>query len=438
LNAFSLIRERAAAVPEAQLADGILLSVQGISRAAPRPDPAPPGWLARILPGVHFSTEPDEEEDEVAEEPEEATGPSSPLDELSFDIAAGEGVGLLGDGNSAELILRMLSGLSLPSTGRILVRGRVAPLMKGSSLNLSGQPGRKALDVTATYLHWPRQLVRERWDEIVEFACLEELDGRLPAGSLELEMARTKRLILSTALHLDATVYAVGGTFAGSDVAMYERCCDLLEQRQREGCVIVQRGRRVGDLGRFCRTAILFDRGKVLLQGRLGEIAKLMEERRLTALARKPLPIRALLADKEELVEVGPGGGTIEMELDVFASALELELALLFTDEEGRETRVAPPEPVVLEEAGVYRLRVAVPGGVLGDSKYSAMLFGSRTPNGATEPPPKQELLAFDVIAQEAQSDLALPQFGSVDVLAGDEQALVQDVEWHVGRVTST
>jgi ABC-type polysaccharide/polyol phosphate transport system ATPase subunit len=438
LSVFSPNRTRRTQVADVELPEGIVLSVQGISRAAPRPDPAPPPWLARILPGVQFTPEADEEEDEVVDEPDEPTSSSSVLAEISFDVPAGGGVGLVGDGSSAETILRMLSGLRHPSTGRILVRGRVAPLMKGASLNLAAQTGRKAVTVTASFLHWPRELINNRWDEIVEFAHLEELDEKFPAGSLEGEMGRTKRLLLSTALHIDATVYALDRTFAGNDVAMYERCCDLLEQRQREGCVIVQMGRKPEDVHRFCHEAILLDAGKLVVQDRLGEVAKVLEERRLTALARKPLPIRALLADKEELVELGPTGGEIEIELDVFKSALELELALLFTDEEGSETRVARPEPLVLEEAGVYRLRVAVPGGILADAKYSAALLGSRTPNGATEPPPEQELLVFDVIAQEPQSDTAPPQFGAVDRLPGDEQVLVQDVEWHVGRVAST
>ena len=40
----------------------------------------------------------------------------------------------------------------------------------------------RARMVTASFLHWPRELVNNRWDEIVEFARLEELDEKFPAG----------------------------------------------------------------------------------------------------------------------------------------------------------------------------------------------------------------------------------------------------------------
>ena len=257
--------------PHVRLQEGVLLSVEGISKAAPKPPAQPPQWMARFLPGVQWSakgrdSEEDFEDDDLDDEAEARR--AGVLKEVSFQLSSGEGLGLVGDTDATQTVMVLLAGLYPPSTGRVAIRGRIAPLFRFSQLNFSGGTGKSSLQVISRFMHWPSDFLRKQWDEIVDFAHLDEIDelGFVPR-SIEYEEARTKRLFLSSVMHLDASVYLVFKAFAGTDTAMAERCSDVLEQRQREGCAIVQNGKAPEQVARFCREAILFDGGSRVRPG---------------------------------------------------------------------------------------------------------------------------------------------------------------------------
>src|SRR5207244_1687258 len=104
------------------------------------------------------------------------------------------------------------------------------PVVRFTEMNISGETGRRSLSVLSRFLGWPHDFVEKRWPEIVEFARVEEIeDLGYVAGSLEYEMARTKRLFFGAVMHLDASVYVVMKGFAGSDRALNDRCTEILE-----------------------------------------------------------------------------------------------------------------------------------------------------------------------------------------------------------------
>jgi ABC-2 type transport system ATP-binding protein len=428
----------------AELPEDVFVSVQGVVKAPPKPLPTPPKWAARVLPGVEWSVgakaeaggedieDDDDMEGDFGDYDEEAR--VAAFREVSFDVKAGEGVGLVGpDFVATQYLLFIIAGYQPPTRGRVLIRGVVAPVLKPAALNLTGERMRKAVVLTGKVLDWPRSLTRgKQWDEIVEFARLHELT-EFPEGSLEWKQLVTKRLFTSTALHLDASVYLVGYNFVRNDPEYAERCYQVLEQRQREGCAIIQNGLEVEDVSRLCTQAIWFERGEAIARGRLGEVAAFAHdrprERKEGVLA---VPVRALLLSDESLV-VGRDGGKIELELDVFTSKLDLELALLLIDDAGRETRVDQPEPFVAPAPGIYRLSISLPPGLPGSNYHAKLVAGGL--NGSER---AHELLSFEFAAQERgsgepESELE-PELSALD--ESDELSIEpSEVEWNVRRV---
>jgi ABC-type polysaccharide/polyol phosphate transport system ATPase subunit len=429
---------RARLASHVQLDQDVLLSVEGISKAEPKPAAQPPRWVARVLPGVQWSAgtgtgEQDWEDDDLDEEGEEQ--PAGVLKEVSFELTAGEGLGLVGDPAATRALLRLLAGLYPPSTGRIAIRGRVAPLLRFSDLNFSGTTGKTSLKVISSFLHWPPDFLRKRWDEIVDFAHLDEVEELgFPRGSIEYEQARTKRLFLSSIMHLDASVYLVLKAFAGTDTAMTERCCDVLEQRQREGCAILQTAKTPEDASRFCKEAILFENGMPVFRGRLGVVANVVAERRAEGKKKQArnLSVRALLVSEDgEVPFLGDEGGRIEIELDVFRN-MAARLTMRFADADRRDEVEVDYPDVFQAETGMYRLGVEVPPGLLGDGVYTATLVATREPvEGEDEPPSSTDLLSFEVSSQTDTE--TIPQFG-VTPDDGD-RADPRDVRWHVRRI---
>jgi homopolymeric O-antigen transport system ATP-binding protein len=422
-----------------QLTPGIVVSAEGVSKAPPRPMPQPPRWLARILPGVKWSVRTDSanqadiDDDDDELDDEEGGRRVMPLKEVSFEIAAGKGLGLVGpDQEAGRTLCLILTGYIPPSTGRVLVRGGVAPIFTQADLNLSRLTGQKAVNMVSRFLRWDRDLIRDRWPDIEAFARLEDID--FPKMSLEYDSAKTKRLLLATALHLDAGLYIVTRNFYGSDPEFTARCYERIQQAQGEGAAVLQTGMEVEDVSRFCQDALWIENGRVEFGGRLSEVSKAVSEQEVTDEVRllTRVPLRASLLDEDDQ-QIGPQGGTIDIELDAFTKNLEVALAIVFTDERGHETRVEHPDTFAPEEPGIYRLRMAIPGGLLDDGTYRAVLYAAAPSVGWDA---SHKLLSFRVVSEGFSATQEAYELGHDSMVMPDIEIEVDpaDVEWSIHR----
>jgi ABC-type polysaccharide/polyol phosphate transport system ATPase subunit len=435
---------RARSLEPLELPQDVLLSVQGVSRGAPLPERDVPAWLKRVLPKSGLAHQlstgrRDEDEDDPDDDIEEEFGEEpAALPEVSFDVRAGEGVGVAGRDKTATFALvRILTRALPPTSGRVVVRGRVASLIKQDLAKYGGEEhGRKAVFLVAHYLHWPRALLSARWDEILAFARLEELNGQPPRPYRN---KTTMRLLFSAALHMDATVYVLDEKIP-SDDEFGARCFDLLAERQREGAAVVQRAQmRVEDVARLCNEVLWFESNEVKFRGRPLEVAVAVEKAHREALHPLAAPILASLANSSEPAEITADGGTVEIELEVLRRHLDLGLWLEVADGRGHTQRLDAPERFTSEAAGLHRLRVAIPGGLLPDGVYVGRLVAEIAARGA-EPMPPRELLAFELVSrgyEEAEGDAEDVMFELLpdweDELPGKES----EVEWDVGRASA-
>jgi ABC-2 type transport system ATP-binding protein len=436
---------RASTTSRVELPEGVVLSLQGVSRAAREGEPELPRWLKRVLPKGGLAGKGARTRDmDDADNPDDEFGPDfsieerDALQEISFDLHAGEGLGLLGSGSVAgahSVLQRILIGALPPTTGRVISRGRVAPLLRRDLMRYAGdEVGPDAVWLVARFLHWPRSVLRSRWDEITEFANLKELDGLGPA---KFERLSTMRLLFSAALHMDASIYLVDQGIQ-DDPEFGVRCFDVLEQRKREGAGIVQAAQKmVDDVARLCDHVIWFEKGHVAHQGRPVEVAVAVLEAQKEEVHELASPVAATLADGGTSVSVGPEGATVEVELHLLRKNLELRFALEFVDDLGREIRIEQPERVRPKLPGVYRLRVFVPQGTLSNGAYQARLMAEMNVVGS-EPSAPRELLAFDAIAtgQEPADEEGEPTFVLLTVGEETEDA-PGEPEWSVSRTSS-
>jgi ABC-type polysaccharide/polyol phosphate transport system ATPase subunit len=428
------------------LPDDVLVSVQGVTRAVAPPDPELPQWLARLLPKsglagmggmvpeVGIEDDVEEEDDLDVEEDEEP----SALKEISFELRRGEGLGILGpDRTARRLLLRILTGAVPPTTGIVVVRGRIAPVLRSDLVKLSSpEAGQKAVFLAARFLHLPQSLLSRRWREILEFAKLDDLADLEPR---KYRTMSTARLLLSAALHLDVDVYLLDDS-VNSDAAFAVRCFDLLEQRQREGAAVIQVGStKIENLARLCGEVMWLEEGGVAHRGRPVDVAvaieKMPREEKLHPLS---APLAASLAEPGE-VEVPAEGATVDLELHVLRKNLAMTFALQLTDRNGRQTHLEQ-EPVRASGLGLYRLRIFIPGGLLPDGTYEAKLL-AELGAGKSQPAPARELLTFDLVSSGQDAAEAGDDGLTFELLldADDEEGegTLEDVEWRVSRASS-
>jgi len=420
-----------------ELEPGVLLSVQEVSRIAVPQVPEIPRWLSRILPksGIAGQTtladdfDDEDDEDALDEVDEEQDYERLSLNAISFDVRGGEGVGIVGpDQNARRVLLQILFGGIPPTTGRVVTRGRVAPLLRTDILRYIGKEwGEDAIDLVARFLHWPRGLLRDRHDQIVQFARVDELT---PGGGGKYRQNVTARLLFSAALHMDASVYVLDhGIDADPDFAL--RCFELIEQRQREGAAVVHGAQKmIEDVSRLCGEVIWLEKDGTVFRGRPVDVAVAVAKLHPDKVHPLSAPILASLADGQTTAHLP---GTVDIELHMLRKDIHFAFTLELVDEAGRSIELEQSDRFQAEDLGLYHLRVWIPAGQVPDAAYTAKLKAEMGVVGS-DPGEPRDLLTFEVISRgkglepaagDAVSFVLVPKDDPVQVSSPEIEASV-------------
>nr|WP_198950826.1 ABC transporter ATP-binding protein [Kineosporia sp. A_224] len=191
------------------------------------------------------------------------------LKDVSFDVTAGEGVGLIGaNGCGKSTLLRLVAGVMLPDTGSVTVRRGVAPLIELTGGFLGDLTARDNIYLTAGLHGLSREQVEERFDEIVDFA---EVRDRLDTPFRHYSSGMQVRLGFAVVTTLDEPVILVDEVLAVGDRAFREKCYKRMEQLIGEGRTLLFVSHSEKDLKRFCTRGIYLRKGEVVADGGIEE-----------------------------------------------------------------------------------------------------------------------------------------------------------------------
>jgi ABC-type polysaccharide/polyol phosphate transport system ATPase subunit len=192
------------------------------------------------------------------------------LDDVSVDIAQGEFFGIVGrNGSGKSTLLKCLAGIYEADDGHTIIDGRLSPFIE---LGVGFNPDLTARDnviINAIMLGLTRREARERFDEIIAFAELEEfLDLKLKNYSSGMSV----RLAFSVAIQVDAEVLLVDEVLAVGDAAFQQKCFDEFHRLRDEKKTILFVTHDMPSVNRFCDRAMLLERGDMMLLGDPDEI----------------------------------------------------------------------------------------------------------------------------------------------------------------------
>ncbi len=206
------------------------------------------------------------------------------LRDVSFHVEPGSAVGLVGrNGSGKTTLLRLLSGIVKPTSGRVAVGGRVGSLLElgaGFHLDLTG---RENVYLNGSIHGLRRTQIREKLDEIVAFAGLEEFVD-LPVRTYSSGMYM--RLGFAIAAHVEADVLLLDEVFAVGDEAFQRKCFGKIFEFKQRGGTIVFVSHDASAVERLCDRAVLLKDGVVAFDGPTHEA--IVEYRRLLAGERDP------------------------------------------------------------------------------------------------------------------------------------------------------
>jgi lipopolysaccharide transport system ATP-binding protein len=193
------------------------------------------------------------------------------LRDVSFRVAPGESVGLIGsNGAGKSTLLRLLCGLGRPTTGTVALEGRVAALLELGAGFHPHLTGRENLFVSAIVSGGLRRReVTALFDAIVEFAELQDfIDQPLRTYSLGMQM----RLGFSVAIHVDPSVMIIDEGLSVGDGHFQQKCLDRIERFRRAGKTLVLVSHDMSMIRAFCTRALWLRRGRLIGDGPIAEV----------------------------------------------------------------------------------------------------------------------------------------------------------------------
>ncbi len=187
------------------------------------------------------------------------------LDEVSFDVAAGEALGVIGrNGSGKTTLLRLLAGVLFPTSGRIDIHGRVTTIIElGAGFNpeLSGEEN---IYLAGALYGFSRREMREKLDRIVTFAELERFI-HVPVKNYSAGMSA--RLGFALATDVDPDVLLIDEVLAVGDESFQKKCLDCMNTFREQGKTILFVSHDLTTVEKFCDRAVLLDQGRTQAVG---------------------------------------------------------------------------------------------------------------------------------------------------------------------------
>src|SRR5436309_9249385 len=187
------------------------------------------------------------------------------LNDISLSVPKGATYGVIGrNGSGKSTALKLVAGITKPTTGTVQVDGRVSALIELGAGFHPEISGRENVFINGIMLGLSKREIERRFDEIVEFAELKDfIDAPVKTYSSGMYM----RLGFAVAIHVDPDVLLVDEVLAVGDEGFTHKCLDKFGEFKRRGKTILLVTHSLGLVERFCDEALWLDAGKVRGEG---------------------------------------------------------------------------------------------------------------------------------------------------------------------------
>ncbi|WP_433694903.1 ABC transporter ATP-binding protein [Paraburkholderia phenoliruptrix] len=204
------------------------------------------------------------------------------LHDVSFSVAAGETVGIIGrNGSGKSTLLQIVCGTLAPTAGDITVRGKVAALLElGSGFDVE-YTGRENVYLNAQLYGLTRQQIDQRYDDIVAFADIGEfIDQPVKTYSSGMFV----RLAFAVIAHVDADILVIDEALAVGDAFFNQKCFRFLHEFKKRGTILFV-SHDTSTIKKLCSKVVWIDHGRVMAQGDPEEVCTAYLEARYSASA---------------------------------------------------------------------------------------------------------------------------------------------------------
>jgi lipopolysaccharide transport system ATP-binding protein len=187
------------------------------------------------------------------------------LRNINFEVERGEIVGIIGrNGAGKSTILKILSRITEPSSGRVVLRGRIASLLEVGTGFHPELTGRENIFLNGAILGMSRAEIRKKFAEIVEFAQI----GRfIDTPVKHFSSGMYVRLAFSVAAHLEPEVLVVDEVLAVGDSEFQEKCLGRMKDISRSGRTVLLVSHNMSAIRHLASRCLLMSEGAIVFDG---------------------------------------------------------------------------------------------------------------------------------------------------------------------------
>lgn len=219
---------------------------------------------------------------------------------VSFDVAQGESVGIIGtNGSGKSTILKIITGVLNKTSGEILVNGRISALLElGAGFNME-YTGIENIYLQGTMIGFSEEEIDEKLSEILEFADIGDFVYQ-PVKTYSSGMF--VRLAFAVAININPEILIVDEALSVGDVFFQTKCFHKFEEFKKLGKTILFVSHDLSSIAKYCDRVILLNKGVKLAEGSPKDMINMY----------KKLLVHQL--DEETLEDVGQRSSVIDGE----------------------------------------------------------------------------------------------------------------------------
>jgi lipopolysaccharide transport system ATP-binding protein len=327
------------------------------------------------------------------------------LRDIDLSIQRGDRLGIIGaNGAGKSTLLKILSRITEPSTGRVVLHGRVASLLEVGTGFHPELTGRENVFLNGAILGMSRREISAKFDEIVAFA---EVERFLDTPVKRYSSGMYVRLAFAVAAHLEPEILIVDEVLAVGDASFQKKCLGKMGAAQGDGRTVIFVSHNMQAVKQLCNRGVVLRAGEMAFCGSAEDAVDdyLKGDGGTDSIASLANVVEMLPSDPVfrfdeitvtqdgESIDQADNGKPIEISMSyrvfkqtrglrVYFDCCDVEQNLLF-----RSFHDGDCDEIPTLDPGAYRSRVEIPANILGPTTYR-LIFRATIYNQRSLVPP--------------------------------------------------
>lgn len=197
------------------------------------------------------------------------------LKDVSFQVNKGDRVGILGlNGAGKSTLLKVIAGVYKPTSGTVIKRGKVIPLLELGAGFEKDYTGRENIFLYGSFLGYSKEFIQSKFDEIVAFA---ELEKFIDVPVTNYSSGMRARLGFAIATVVEPEILILDEVLSVGDAKFKKKSEAKIRSMMKDDVTVLFVSHSASQVKSICNKAIILDHGKLVAQGDSVEMCNIYE-----------------------------------------------------------------------------------------------------------------------------------------------------------------